>query len=822
MESLDAVLADVHTVIERAKREGETSRSEAERWRRECDRYRERVEQLEAELDTCKAKLCSAVQQAQHAHGSKPLAIPSLPPRVVGRRNTVAAGYANAEHHSSMPDPTALSSACSTLQRLRRYSFPHWRPSSDPQQDMQQENSQHAKHELCRETSWDASGSTNGGLTLSRLSRLLGACLLLETASTACSATGEGARGDEEDGLGVQAGVAGKGDQAFPTYREGQLVTQSSFPEGEAQVSLLDDGRGAGVGATAAAAVSVALAKSWATAAGSGHQRLPRLLREEVGGGRKGKGEEAGNGRAAQGQGGRQHARFKLMAAVPRSQARRSRIQTSESRVSLAPDAPATAGEEGGQGRAGSAHRSNLLFPSDSNMALDSILPTSAGGLDDEQEATWRASGSHLKLQWMSNPSTVLVTCKPTPAVRPSCVQALSWLLRRGVYAYVEPAVHAELAAALAHELAGTEKEGGQPQPQPQASSPSPTSSPNRREAKRPLLPPLHPGVGGAAPHQAPPAGVAPRQHEVLGDVDLSAQLLTWDPCACCDNFIPSWVAEELDLVITLGGDGTVLWTCSMFANGAVPPIVPFAMGSLGFMTPFPIQRMESVLRRTTTRERGFPIMLRHRLQCRILRAGTSAADLVQGQQQQQQGGDAEGDSPPAHAQLDVLPPAPCGDEMVVLNEVVIDRGATASLTNLQVYVDHNFVTAVQGDGLIVATPSGSTAYSLAAGGSMVHPGVPALLFTPICPHTIASRPLVFPEHVVLRVKVPTDSRSEAYCSFDGRARQLLRPGDSLLIRMSPWPVPMVCSLDASHDWFLSVREGLSWNLRKVQAGKGS
>ena len=69
-------------------------------------------------------------------------------------------------------------------------------------------------------------------------------------------------------------------------------------------------------------------------------------------------------------------------------------------------------------------------------------------------------------------------------------------------------------------------------------------------------------------------------------------------------------------------------------------------------------------------------------------------------------------------------------------------------------YVDQNYVTAIQGDGLIIATPTGSTAYNLAAGGSMIHPCVPAILFTPICPHTLSSRPLVFPEHVSIRVKV--------------------------------------------------------------------
>ena len=67
--------------------------------------------------------------------------------------------------------------------------------------------------------------------------------------------------------------------------------------------------------------------------------------------------------------------------------------------------------------------------------------------------------------------------------------------------------------------------------------------------------------------------------------------------------------------------------------------------------------------------------------------------------------------------------------------------------------------------------------------------------------------------------QVPLDSRAEAYCSFDGKNRQMLAPGDSVSIQLSRWPVPMVCRTDASHDWFLSVREGLSWNQRKAQSG---
>ena len=90
-----------------------------------------------------------------------------------------------------------------------------------------------------------------------------------------------------------------------------------------------------------------------------------------------------------------------------------------------------------------------------------------------------------------------------------------------------------------------------------------------------------------------------------------------------------------------------------------------------------------------------------------------------------------------------------------VLNEVVIDRGSSPYLSNLECFVDNVHLTTVQADGIIFATPTGSTAYSMAAGGSVVHPAVPCILVTPICPHVLSFRSMVFPDHVILRCYVP-------------------------------------------------------------------
>jgi NAD+ kinase len=479
---------------------------------------------------------------------------------------------------------------------------------------------------------------------------------------------------------------------------------------------------------------------------------------------------------------------------------------------------PGQSPRHGGGARGGSPTPSpgGNGVPNDSSIALDSI--DDAQELDDTQEATWRASGSHLKLHWLSAPSAVFVVYKPVPEVLKATAKAVTWLLQRGITVIVEPEAYENVCRAAREMLCNVCRENGNESTMDRVSSMGSS---------------LFGEIEPLSPHCEAKAVAEEAARGALADAAVDADdllhrlLITWgrdwssaenkiqqeeEDCLAsttpitttttktttfCEEelkkLVPADVAHRLDLVLTLGGDGTVLWACSLFGNGSVPPIVPLAMGSLGFMTPFPLSRMDSVLARVTSVAHGFPLMLRHRLECRILRGGASTADLA------------------------ALPDAPCSEEALVLNEVVIDRGMTASLANLQCYVDNNFVTAIQGDGLIVSTPTGSTAYNLAAGGSMVHPSVPCILFTPICAHTLSSRPLVFPEHVTLRVKVPLDSRSEAYCSFDGRGRQALWPGDSVLIHVSQWPVPMVCNLDSSHDWFLSVREGLNWNRRVPQ-----
>ncbi|KAH9818392.1 ATP-NAD kinase-like domain-containing protein, partial [Melampsora americana] len=241
---------------------------------------------------------------------------------------------------------------------------------------------------------------------------------------------------------------------------------------------------------------------------------------------------------------------------------------------------------------------------------------------------------------------------------------------------------------------------------------------------------------------------------------------------------------ELFDFVITLGGDGTVLFASWLFQK-VVPPIVPFALGSLGFLTNFDYSHYPTVL--TQAMRHGVRVNLRMRFNCTVYRANDQNRRAIK------------------------------SESFEVLNELVVDRGPSPYVSLLELFGDDHHMTTVQADGLTVSTPTGSTAYSLSAGGSLVHPEVPALLITPICPHTLSFRPMLLPESIDLRICVPYSSRSTAWASFDGRGRIELRQGDHIKVTASAYPFPTVCADNQSTDWFHAISRTLKWNERERQ-----
>lgn len=241
---------------------------------------------------------------------------------------------------------------------------------------------------------------------------------------------------------------------------------------------------------------------------------------------------------------------------------------------------------------------------------------------------------------------------------------------------------------------------------------------------------------------------------------------------------------ERVDFVTCLGGDGVILHASNLFRT-SVPPVVSFNLGSLGFLTSHNFEGFRQDLRAVIHGNNmlGVYITLRMRLRCEILRNGKGMPGKV----------------------------------FDVLNEVVVDRGSNPYLSKIECYEHNHLITKVQGDGVIVATPTGSTAYSTAAGGSMVHPNVPCMLFTPICPHSLSFRPVILPDSARLELKIPDDARSNAWVSFDGKRRQQLSRGDSVRISMSQHPLPTVNKSDQTGDWFRSLIRCLNWNERLDQ-----
>lgn len=235
--------------------------------------------------------------------------------------------------------------------------------------------------------------------------------------------------------------------------------------------------------------------------------------------------------------------------------------------------------------------------------------------------------------------------------------------------------------------------------------------------------------------------------HEDRDDIPRGAEI--WKP---------SPDSEKIDLVVTLGGDGTILHASSLFSAGAVPPVLSFSMGTLGFLLPFHIDDFDKALESVFTGKAT--ILNRMRLACTLY-----DKELMKKEDQ---------------------------NDWQVMNEIALHRGSSPHLNTIDIYVDGQHLTEAVSDGLIVSTPTGSTAYSLSAGGPIVHPSLSALVLTPICPRSLSFRPLVFPSSSIVTLRIGDRSRAPAGISMDGRTSHVLNPSESVVIQASPFPVPCI------------------------------
>jgi NAD+ kinase len=239
--------------------------------------------------------------------------------------------------------------------------------------------------------------------------------------------------------------------------------------------------------------------------------------------------------------------------------------------------------------------------------------------------------------------------------------------------------------------------------------------------------------------------------------------------------FDKSALVAAVDLVVVLGGDGTLLSMADCIAAANVDvPIVGVNFGRLGFLTEVTLPELYTALE--------IVVAGRARVEERVMLRATTVRN---------------GTGLPEH---------------VTLNDVVVTKAARSRMIELSVSVGDEFVTRVKADGLIVATPTGSTAYNLAAGGPIVQPGMEALVLTPIAPHMLTNRPIVIPAASQVRVQPLMDARDEVYVTFDGQEGYELQPGDEVQICCGARRLRLLHP--SSRSYFEVLREKLKWNER--------
>jgi NAD+ kinase len=234
-------------------------------------------------------------------------------------------------------------------------------------------------------------------------------------------------------------------------------------------------------------------------------------------------------------------------------------------------------------------------------------------------------------------------------------------------------------------------------------------------------------------------------------------------------------IPEKVEMILVLGGDGTLI-SVARLVGEAGPPILGVNLGSLGFLTEITLDEIYPTLERILSGD--YRVEERTMLETSLLRENREAA------------------------------------RHLVLNDVVINKGALARMIQMETTVNGVYLNSFRADGLIISSPTGSTAYSLSAGGPIVSPAVKAIIISPICPHTLTLRPIVLPDDVTVEVTLLTENE-DAMVTLDGQVGQPLRYRDVIVIRKARGSIRLILSPDK--DYYQVLRQKLWWGERTVK-----
>jgi NAD+ kinase len=231
-------------------------------------------------------------------------------------------------------------------------------------------------------------------------------------------------------------------------------------------------------------------------------------------------------------------------------------------------------------------------------------------------------------------------------------------------------------------------------------------------------------------------------------------------------------IPTDVEMIIVLGGDGTLLSVARQVWNKNIP-ILGVNLGGLGFLTEITLDELYPVLEKVLQNE--FEINERDVLNAEVIRRGERIA------------------------------------EFIVLNDAVINKGALARIIDLETTIDGEYLSTFRSDGLIISTPTGSTAYNLSAGGPIVFPSLHTIIITPICPHTLTIRPIIIPDHV--RIRALLKSRNEEVTlTLDGQQGFTLEFEDVVEVRKAEGRILLIKS--PYRRYFELLREKLKWGER--------